>query len=856
MKTYAISDAIPNPIGLGQSTLLKCGISQAAPSASYGWTGITITVVSPSGKTEVLGPFTTDSTGSTYTRYTPTEVGTYTLTTTVPNQTFPITFSDSERGVTIQAGTVLIGSTKNSTLTVLAENPQQTYPGHALPSEYWSRPVDPQLREWNAVTGNWLQRPDNSIALYQADSPETAHVLWAKTYCSGGLAGGLFSGEEQIPAAYYAGDAYEGKFSNSVIINGVLYYNTAPSGTYAQVGINGIQAVDLRTGEKLWFLNGTLLSFGQTMFFPSYNVNGVFSYLWSVNGANYTAYSPYDGSWQFMFYNVPSGIRTFGPNGEILIYQIDLTNGWIALWNSTLAGQQNDVIGQPSYGSWSFGVLGLTNTSVPGGDAISNPASTNQIGQQTNTGNQALRQRYLNGALDKCYSWNVTIPKGLTTYYSRITGNAIKIYQGDRIVGLFANTTLVRTWALDISSITATRNASINTQTLPKLFDKTWTPPAEWNEGSNTLHYTGATNYVNDPTYGAGVIAIWDKELTTHYGFSVVDGSYLWATNSENYLDMYGWGNAEHTWYFAYGKLYSVGIAGILYAYDLGTGKTAWTYNLTDPYGEPVTGENWWGWIDLIADGKIYIGTLEHSANNPIPRGGPFACVNATDGSEIWRVNGMFRETRWGGNPIMGDNIIASLDTYDNRIYAIGKGPTMVTTTAPDVSVEFGKSVVIKGTVTDISAGTQDPAIALRFPHGVPAVSDADQSAWMLYVYKQFEHPDNATGVPLTISVLDANGNYRPIGQTTSDANGGYSFTWQPDIAGKYTVYVTFAGSKAYWGSIGENSFFVEEQTATPQPTETPPNAADLYLLPGIIGIIIAIVVVGLVIILVLRKRP
>ena len=35
----------------------------------------------------------------------------------------------------------------------------------------------------------------------------------------------------------------------------------------------------------------------------------------------------------------------------------------------------------------------------------------------------------------------------------------------------------------------------------------------------------------------------WDKELTTHYGFSLVDGSYLWATEPENYLDLYGSGN-------------------------------------------------------------------------------------------------------------------------------------------------------------------------------------------------------------------------------------------------------------------------------------------------------------------------
>jgi hypothetical protein len=861
IKTYPIADAIPNPIGVGESTLIKMGISQPAPSASYGWTGITVSIIKPDGTTETLGPFTTDSTGSTYTRYTPTQIGNYTITTNVPNQTWPITFLDSERGATIQAGTILLANNATTILEVTSEPVQQVYPGHALPTEYWSRPIDPQLREWFSISGNWVARPDNSLALYNDYAPETAHVLWAKTYSLGGLTGGLLGDPEQIPAAYYAGDAYEGKFSNSVIISGILYYNTAPAGTYAQVGINGIQAVDLHTGQNLWFLNGTSLSFGQTLFFPSYNVNGVFSYLWSVTGSNYTAYSPYDGSWQYMYYNVPSGTRVFGPNGEILIYQINTAAGWMALWNSTLAGQQNDVIGTPSYGSWSFGVLGLTNTTNAAGSPNGNSATTNQIGQQINTGNQALRQRYLDGSLAKDYSWNVTIPKGLVAR-AELGSSAIKVYYNDRICGMDYNESMVRIWALPINAITTTRTAdpaamTSAQQSITTIYDKTWAAPAEWLSGSNTIHYTGATNYVSDPVYGNGVMAVFDKELRTHYGFSVVDGSYLWATEPENYLDQYGWGNAEHTWYFAYGKLYSVGIAGILYAYDLSTGKTAWTYTLSDPYGEPVTGENWWGWIDLIADGKIYIGTLEHSANNPIPRGGPYACVNATDGSQIWRVNGMFRETRWGGNPIIGDSIIASLDTYDNRVYAIGKGPVQVTANAPDLSVTFGTNVMIKGTVTDISPGINDPAMALRFPNGIPAVSDADQSAWMLYVYKQFERPSNATGVPLTISVLDSNGNFRTVGTTTSDSTGAYSFNWVPDVAGKYTVYVTFAGTGAYYAASAENAFVVNEApAATTAPTQTSSTAADLYLLPGIIAIIIAIIVVGAVIILSLRKRP
>jgi hypothetical protein len=848
MKTYPIVDAIPNPVGIGQETLLKCGISEAAPSASYGWSGITITVTKPDGTSQTLGPFTTDSTGATYTTYIPDQIGNYTVTTNFPNNTYPVTSAVSGRPAPIQKGTILLASSISMTMQVVESAEIQFYPGHALPTEYWSRPIDPQLREWYSISGNWVERPQNSFVQYQDNAPTTPHILWATQYEQGGISGGLYDGQNNIIADMYGGDAYEGRFANSVVINGVLYYNTAPNGLYAQVSIPGIQAIDLHTGEKLWFLNGTFLNFGQTMFFPSYNVNGVWNYLWSVTGSNYTAYSTNDGSFQFMFYNVPSGTRVFGPNGEILIYQMNTNAGWMALWNSTLAGQQNAVIGTPSYGSWSFGALGMDANGRGSRDAGGPTNPTNAIGQQVNSAFPVTR--CLNGSLAKCYSWNVTIPKGLTSNY-------LRVYQDDRIVGMAFNQTMVRLWGLPIDGITTTRNASINTQSLSTIFDRTWNPPSEWLEGSNILYYTGASNYVTDDTYGNGVMAIFSKELVTHYGFSLVDGSYLWETQPENYLDLYGAGAGEHTWYFAYGKLYSVGLAGILYAYDLQTGQTEWTYTLKDPYSEPVTGENWWGWIDLIAAGKIYIGTLEHSANSPMPRGGPFACVNATDGSEIFRINGLMRETRWGGNPVMGDGIIAGYDTYDLRIYAMGRGPSKTTVTAPNIGAAPGQSIVISGRVTDISPGTTDIPIALRFPNGVPAVSDESQSQYMLYIYKQFEMPTNTTGVPVTISVIDANGNFREIGTTTSDSSGYYSFNWMPDISGKYTVIATFAGSEAYYGSYDQASFVVDEahETAAPQATAEP-SAADLYFLPMSIGIIIAVVVVGAFIVLALRKRP
>ncbi len=182
----------------------------------------------------------------------------------------------------------------------------------------------------------------------------------------------------------------------------------------------------------------------------------------------------------------------------------------------------------------------------------------------------------------------------------------------------------------------------------------------------------------------------------------------------------------------------------------------------------------------------------------------------------------MFRDTRWGGNGVIGDSIIATMDTYDQRVYAIGKGPTSMTASAgPKVTTE-GSSVVVEGTVMDVSPGTATTELSLRFPNGVPAVSDASMSSWMLYVYKQFEQPTNASGVPVTISVVDANGNFRTVGETTSDATGYYSYNWVPDITGKYTVIATFGGSAAYYGSYAETSFVVDAAAATAAPTDTP----------------------------------
>jgi hypothetical protein len=198
------------------------------------------------------------------------------------------------------------------------------------------------------------------------------------------------------------------------------------------------------------------------------------------------------------------------------------------------------------------------------------------------------------------------------------------------------------------------------------------------------------------------------------------------------------------------------------------------------------------------------------------------------------------------------------MNGLDNNIYSIGRGPSVTTVTAPNVGLSFGTPIVIKGTVMDISAGTTQTTQAADFPNGVPCSSDASMKDWMGYVYQQKPLPTNFTGVPVTISVLDSNGNFRPIGTATTDATGTFRLTWTPDIPGNFTVVASFAGTNGYWPSNSEDGFNVmQAPAATTAPTPTPASMADLYFLPVSIAIIIAIVIVGAVLaLLMLRKRP
>jgi hypothetical protein len=311
----------------------------------------------------------------------------------------------------------------------------------------------------------------------------------------------------------------------------------------------------------------------------------------------------------------------------------------------------------------------------------------------------------------------------------------------------------------------------------------------------------------------------------------------------------------------AYGKLYYSGYAGILYAYDVANGKLLWTYGnggegnstlsgFVTPYGRyPI-------FISVIADGKVYLDTTEHSPTSPLYKGARFRAVNATDGTEIWTLMD-YGNQMYGGQAAVADGYLTTINSYDAQIYVIGKGPSAMTVEAPMAAVELGKSLVIRGTVTDISAGTKQDEQAARFPNGVPAVSDKSMDEWMEYVYMQKPRPTDVTGVEVTLSVLDSNNNFRELGTTTSNPDGFFTLNWKPDIAGQYTVYASFAGSESYWPSHAVTSFAVDPAPEAPpivEPQVLPPT--EMYVTGAAVAIIVAVAVTGAILALLLKRRP
>jgi hypothetical protein len=808
IPTFSYIVVSPNPVGVGQNVFVIFWIDKMPPTGNGAlgdrWENLKVEVTKPDGSKSTLGTYTSDPIGGGYATYTPTVVGTYSFEFTFPEQVATLAGPTGLAGTdSVYVNDTFLASSATATLTVQQE-PLPAPISYPLPTDYWTRPIEGQNTEWVSIASNWLGSPQ-IVGKLQPDGigPNSPHIMWTKPFQFGGLVGGNYA---DIPSVtYYSGLSYEGRFTNPLIMHGRLYYNLPKSNDAAG---GGYICVDLQTGETLYWQNMSQPGFGQLFDYESPNQHGVIpnGYLWTSSMSD--VYDPLTGDRLFGMTNVPAGTAVYGPQGEILRYVLNYnttaSSGWLALWNNT--------------------------------------ASPSELAAPTGTSGWQWRPVGKSIDASTAYSWNVTIPALPGSSSPAI----IKVIPNDIIIGrsstfsgfspAFGTPDPYTLWA--ISDKPASRGQL--------LWIKNYPAP------------TGNTSILMGPTSPtARVLAVYERETMRYWGISIDDGSQVWGpTPSESPLDYYQKFGANEVME-AYGNLYTASYGGIVRCYSMTTGNLLWSYNNT-AVGLAAVWPNWPIGMAAIADGKVYAFTSEHSPNAPPYKGAKVRAINATTGEEIWTMNGWMSGFQAAGAACaVADGILTFLNLYDMQIYGIGKGPSATTIEAPMTSNELGKSIVIRGTVTDIAAGTRQKEQAARFPNGVPAVSDKSMSAWMEYVYMQKPRPSDVVGVDVSLFVLDENNNYREIGKTTADADGFFSFDWAPDIPGKYTVTAVFDGSESYWPSHAVSAFTVD---AGPEPTVEPTpitaSVADTYFVPVAAGLFAAIILVGALMVIMLRKRP
>jgi outer membrane protein assembly factor BamB len=814
----------PSLIGLGQDVLINIMVYPGPSGPTYegqatlvgpiqqgqaaGYANVSVTITKPDGTKETSKP--TDIAlqnigqgepgrmqivGHLMFRYVPTMVGTYSITASFPGQTY--TTDAISNTIKLSVYYKPSSSIQPTTFTVQNELVSggliDGSPWSPLPKNYWENPVQTNNREWYTLSGDWViggyDRLGSNYNPYST-APNSPHILYSRQIADSGLIGGAW-GSKPLPQS--SGQYGALSYTSDPIIEGGKIYRNHKTGYF--------ECVDLRTGTRLWEAPGSV-SLAQRLDLPfqtdvQVNEGAISSWLWggitfSTSGTGTTSwyrYSTFNGDLLQTITNVPKDLSYVGfDDGDPIVWCVQSVGYGGTLWNTTLPLKLPYV----NLIKWNFSQL----------------INTKYYSQST------------------ANDWRL----GIVWNVSAMQSDQVSIGDSDFRAPIAmpyrdANVVVVRT---------------PNAMQIMAGYDYT-TGKFLWKNNATVLNIDILVQGVS--TSSAGPMIMLDGGSNDHVAYDVRTGQEIWRA-SRGELP---WSQIPaYTYVYHNGTLFTGSYDGYVRAYSTNDGKIKWTSDYAGTNTESIVGTYPFNGRSLGADGILYYSSSTEYQLMPRTRFQHLIAINETTGKYLWTLPIGIAPRALAEGYLLGEDI-------DNGMqYVLGKGKTSMTVTAPDMGVEFGRSIIITGTVMDQSPGKPN----------TPAVSDSDMSTWMDYLYGQnatlLNNPPTPHGVPVTIYVLDANGNYREIGKTTTNSNGFFKLNWAPDIIGDFTVYASFAGSDSYWSSNAVTAFSVDAAAPTITPAQTQnTSAADTYVLPGIIAIIVAIAIVGIVLaLLVTKKRP
>jgi len=590
IDTYLWVMAGPNPVGVGQQSVItmqldKTSDTASGPAGGDHFTGLTVQINRPDGTTESKGPFTLWAISGYFFTYTPTQIGTYTFQAIFPGQW--INTSSYDR--------YYKPSTSPPIDLLVQEDPIPTYDANVVDgTDYWERPIYAENKGWYQTTDNWLMEVydmtnqhftiTTAFAPYSR-APNTAHVLWNEPLIFGGITGGQFG-----DATYFTGLSYEQHY-NPLIVEGRIinteHWATSASG-HSRVGT---RCRDLYTGEEIWFIPDVYIEFAQVLKYDSPNEHGTLAFLWENYGSSTARtldmYDAFTGMKICSIENVTwgrggsgyMGDATFGPNGELLSYSLE--NDRLIMWNSTLA------IEGPGTGGYSF--------SPTGGSEID--------------GTRGIQ-------------WNVSIPDVPSRTFLRLQD-----YDQDIIIAVYESKTGSATGYPEYPA-TGTDYA----------FPAQLTPDSngDYPESINPLwvkERTGIEGRIfQSSNVEDGIYVRHDTSLMALYGYDLKTGNEIWRTQPTSES---GWAYFTYQIHIAYGKVIETSYDGYVRAFNVEDGSLAWEYYFGDAGFETVYGSypTYSGF--RIADGKLYVTCDEHSPDSVLWRGGKLHVIE---------VYGVFQE--------------------------------------------------------------------------------------------------------------------------------------------------------------------------------------------------------------------
>jgi hypothetical protein len=735
----------PNPIGVNQELLVNIWVTPPLNVERF-HQGYTVTFTDPTGhKTVIDGINSYNADATAWFPFYPNEVGTWTVKFEFPGEYYPAGYYWNGWVVTNSTGNMLASayyspaSTGEQELEVL-EEPVLSWPSTGLPDDYWTRPAHLEHRDWWPILGNF---PAWGVLGGGENWPaDTSRFISNYDFIP------YVQAPETSHVVWKRLGGIAGIIGGTVGEYGTLDYPGTPSviyagrcyQTYDKPGVGSVAGCyDLRTGEIYYEI--PTADGGVTPNLISYGRGTAVA----VPGATET------NAYAATLMNVGSRLRKIDPfTGEVTL---DVPG----MAPTTIGGGFDSNLGAFHNDPYVLSSQNLGNIFAP---------NYHLINWTTEGSTSNFTERIIS---------NVSVPWKIPFWPGGVLGFTGNVYDFE------AN---VNVWMVGI----ATEATGHYYGTWMKGIDMA-TGAELWNITFPETRYSTSCLIAD---HGKVALVVENGYLLC---FDSTNGQKLWTSDRMEYP----WGQPSFGAYAiesAYGMIYWQTYAGV-YAFNWTDGKIVWQYKDKNvPFETPYQDFNSFNSGAWVADGKIYTVNSEHTTTWPRTRGWKIHCIDAFTGKGVWNMTGAMSPGA------IADGYLVASNGDDGYMYTFGKGLTETTVAGPKTGVPLGTSLMIEGTVLDMSPAQP----------GTPAVSTASMTTQMNYLHSQLPinglwGNETITGVPVSLTALHEDGvTVVNMDTVTSGYYGTFGVEWTPEKEGKYEIIASFEGSDAY-GSSGASTF-------------------------------------------------